>query len=213
MLRLYSDRAAERIIRRLDGLIRAIEARYALPAPVLQAVLYQEITQIDLLDILADLLVALNWLRLTLTGRMQRLPQRRGLLCKLDSSTGYAQIFARVGIDAINFALGRGLPVPGWLALPGGRRLSADDPRDLRDVWRRLNRDRAFNLELAALNLLAAAEEKTGRVDFASYPPEELQRIFTRYNGTSPSVSAYGRAAYAHYVRYSGISKQHRKGD
>ena len=201
MLRLYSARAAERIIRRLDAPIQDISARYALPAPVLQAVLYQEITQIDLLDMLADGLTALNLLRLA--GRAN-LPKGRGVFHKYDCSTGYAQIFARVGIEAVNFALDRGLASPEALGLPA-RRLDAAKPRDLRLVWRRLHREPAFNLELAALNLLSAAEEKTGRIDFASYSPEELQRILTRYNGTSPTVSAYGKAAYAQYLRYQSM--------
>lgn len=199
MLRLYSDRAAERIIRRLDAPIRAIAARYGLPAPLLQAVLFREITQIDLFDPLADSLVALNLWRLR---RRDSFPKKRGLLYKTDSSTGYAQIFGRVGVEALNFALDRGLATAADLDLPE-KRLDANRPRDRRLVWRRLRREPVFNLTLAALNLLAAAEEKTGRIDFASYSPEELQRILTRYNGTSPTVSAYGRAAYADYLRYA----------
>ena len=165
MLKLYSARAAERIIRRLDAPIQDISARYALPAPVLQAVLYQEITQIDLLDMLADGLTALNLLRLA--GRA-KLPKGRGVFHKYDCSTGFAQIFARVGIEAVNFALDNRLTSAEALGLPA-RRLDAAKPRDLRLVWRKLHREPAFNLELAALNLLAAAEEKTGRIDFASF--------------------------------------------
>lgn len=202
MLRLYSDRAAERIIRRLDGTIRAIAARYALPAPLLQAVLYREITQIDLFDPLADCLVAVNLWRLR---RREAFPKKRGLLYKCDSSTGYAQIFGRVGIEAVNFALDRGLTTAADLGLPE-ERLDANRPRDRRLVWRRLRREPVFNLTLAALNLLSAAEEKTGRIDFASYGPEELQRILTRYNGTSPTISAYGKAAYGDYLRYQSMN-------
>lgn len=200
-MRLYSAHAAERIIRRLDAPIRQISARYALPAPVLQAVLFQEISQIDLLDVLADALVALNLL--CLAGR-STLPKKRSILYKCDSSTGYTQIFARVGIEAVNYALDRHLTTAEALGLPS-RRLNAADPRDLRLVWRRLHRKPVFNLELAALNLLSAAEEKTGRIDFASYTPEELQHILTRYNGTSPTVSAYGKSAYAQVLRYAAM--------
>ena len=100
MLKLYRPQAAERIIARLAPQIAAIEARYALPAPCLKAVLYQEITNIDLFDVLVDLLVRRN--------------QRRGVsgpgrLKKSDSSTGYAQIFGFVAINAVNFAVDRGL--------------------------------------------------------------------------------------------------------
>ena len=56
----------------------------------------------------------------------------------------------------------------------------------------------------AALNLLSAAEEKTGRIDFPSYSPEELKLIFTRYNGTVPHITPYGEAVYRHYLRYAG---------
>ena len=203
MLKLYSEKAAERIIRRLSPRIGEISARYALPAPVVKAVLFREITGIDLFDPLADLLVRCNWLRVRLMRKLG-LPTRQGsgLLHKLDSSTGYAQIFASVGIDAVNFALDRGLCTPEALGLPPNRRPDRDDPRDLRYFWRRMKRDTEFNLELASLNLLSAAREKTGRIDFDSYSPEELKQIFTRYNGTAKTVTAYGEAAYADYLRY-----------
>ena len=186
MFRLYSAQMAERIIRRLSPRIQAISGRYAIPAPVLQAILYQEITKIDVLDIAADLLVRLNWLRLTLR---------------------YTQIFARVGIDAINFAVDRGLTTTETLRIPVQRRLDRNRPRDLRLIWRLLKRNKGFNLELAALNLLSAAEQKTGRIDFQSFSPEELKLIFTRYNGTSKTISGYGRETYQQYLRYTGMNK------
>ena len=208
MFRLYSTSMTERIIKRLTPRIRALSERYAIPAAVLQAVLYQEITKIDVLDIAADLLVRFNWLRLTLRGKLDgEMPTGLSPWNKLDSSTGYAQIFARVGIDAINFALDRGLTTMEALKIPVQRRLDRDRPRDVRLIWRLLKRSKSFNLELAALNLLAAAEEKTGRIDFASFSPEELKLIFTRYNGTGKAVSAYGKAAYQQYLRYTGMNK------
>ena len=203
MLRLYGSRASERIIRRCGSTIRRLEERYPLPAPVLQAILYQELTQIDVFDILADCLVQLNWLRLSLLGRLDApLPARRGLLTKLDSSTGYAQIFAFVAIDAANFALDRSLATPEALGFPPGQRPDKARGRDLLRMWQRLQRDRDCNLEFAALNLLSAAEERTGRIDFSSYTPEELKLIFTRYNGKNRAISPYGEAVYRHYLRY-----------
>ena len=206
MLKLYSKKAAERIIRRLSPRIGEISARYSLPAPVIKAVLFREITGIDLFDPLADLLVRCNWLRVSLTEKPgtsgRRSGQGKGLFGKLDSSTGYAQIFAFVGIDAVNFALDRGFCTLESLGLPPDRRPDRNDLRDLRYFWHRLKRQREFNLELASLNLLSAAEEVTGRINFGSYSPEELKRIFTRYNGTAKTVTAYGEAAYADYLRY-----------
>ena len=206
MFRLYSERAAARIVKKLEEPIRAICARYPLPVPALQAVLLQEITQIDLFDPLADALVWLNGARLALcerlTDRALRLPNRRGLLYKFDSSTGYAQIYAFVGIAALHFGCERGLCRMEDYGFAPEESLDAALARDRRRVWLRLRRDRRLNLELAALNLLSAAEEVTGRIDFASFTPEELQRIFTRYNSSrADRISAYGRAVYARYLR------------
>ena len=208
MFRLYSAQTAETIIRRMDASIRRIEARYRIPAPVLQAILFQEITQIDLFDLFADWLVQFNWLRLSRRGKLgDKRRRRRSLWYKLDSSTGYAQIFGRVGIQAINFALDRGLTTAEELAVPTDRRLDAEDLHDLHTIWKRLHREASFNLEVAALNILSVAAEKTGRIDFASYSPEELQQVLTRYNGTSREISVYGKTAYSHVLRYTESAK------
>ena len=193
MLKLYSEKTAETIIARFAPEIGEISERYALPGAYLKAILFQEITQIDLLDVLADLLVQRN-LRRGVSGP--------GPLQKSDSSTGYAQIFASVAINAINFAADRGLTSYASLALPEDHRLDPVCLPDRHLVWERLHGDPVFNLTAAALNLLSAAEEMTGRIDFPSYSPEETKLIFTRYNGTYREVSAYGEAAYKHYLRY-----------
>ena len=193
MLKLYSPNSAERILRKYRGTIDAVAARYALPAPFIEAILYVEITGIDLFDPLADLLVRLSG------GR------KRGLLGRRDSSTGYGQIFGFVAINAANFAVERGLTSYTALGLPE-RRLDPKDAADCYLVWSRLNREPEFNIELCALNLLCAAEEVTGRIDFSGYSPEEIQRIFTRYNGTVPHITPYGEAAYREYLRYAALN-------
>ncbi len=193
MLKLFNPKAAERIIARYAPQINEISSRFALPAACIKAILYQEITGIDLFDILVDLLVQRN--------------QRRGIfgpgrLQKTDSSTGYAQIFGFVAINALNFAADRGLASYAALGVPTDHRLDPAALPDIRLVWGRLHRDPIFNMTAAALNLLSAAEEKTGRIDFPSYSPEELKLIFTRYNGTVPHITPYGEAVYQHYLRY-----------
>ena len=194
MLKLYSPRAAERIIRRYGETIDRIAARYALPAPFIQALLFTELIRIDVLDPLADLLVRINH------GNAD------GLLHKRDSSTGYAQIFAFVGINAINYALDRGLDTPAGLGIPGERRLRPDEAEDLRRIWFRLQRDRLFNARLAILNLMAAGEEMNGHTDFSRYGPEEIQRTLTRYNADVRHVTAYGREVYRYYTVFSAMS-------
>ncbi len=196
MLKLYSPRAAERIMKRYSGDIEDIAARYGLPAACLRAILYKELTEIDLMDVAADALVKFN------QRRLDAPVNGGGFLDKCDSSTGCGQIFGYVAIRAINFAADRGLTDPAALGLPADRRLDPQNLADLRLVWGRLHSDPVFNIECTALNLLAAAEEMTGRIDFPGYSPEELKLVFTRYNGDFKDVSPYGEAAYAIYQRY-----------
>ncbi|MBQ9412698.1 MAG: hypothetical protein IJU29_06350 [Oscillospiraceae bacterium] len=219
MIKLYSPAGAERRIHGCGELLRDIQARYRVPAACLRAILYNEMTEMDLLDVAADLSVRFYWARFDLRSRLctrgllkDRTPVlRAGPLGKRDSSTGWAQIFSYVGINACRFAFDRGLAAPASLGLPEDRTLDPRDPEDLRAVWLRLNRDREFNLRLAAFNLLAAAEQMTGRMDFDGCSPEELRRIFTRYNADTDRVTAYGERAYANYLRYRA-AEQHTDG-
>ena len=212
MIKLYTRARAGRTVASQAALLQALSRRYPLPAACVQAILYKELIEIDLLDIVADLAVRFYWFRYGLRRRLcgwglLRSPEpllRWGPFGKRDSSTGCAQIFAYVGIRAVNFALDRDLlPSQEALGLPAGRRLNPETPEDLREVWYRLYRDTAFNTELAALNLLAAAEEMTGRVDFPSYTPEELMLVLTRYNADTGRITDYGREAYGYYLTYS----------
>ncbi len=193
MLRLYGPKAAERIVERCAPTIEAVSTRYALPAAFIRALLYTELVRIDVLDLAADLLVRLNRCR------------PGGLFGKRDSSTGCGQIFGFVAINAANFAVDRGLTSYAALGLPE-RRLDPENPADLFLMWDRLNRDPAFNIELSALNLLAAADEVTGRTDYSAFTPEEIRRVYTRYNGTSKQITPYGEEAYGHYLRYAAHS-------
>ncbi len=193
MIKLYSPNAAERIISIHSDTIEAIAARYPLPAPFLRALLYTELIRIDILDPLADLTVRLNALFGT------------EILHKRDSSTGYGQIFGFVAINAANFAVDHGLAQYADLGLPE-RKLDPENAADLQLVWNRLNRDPEFNITMSALNLIAAAEEVTGRIDFPGYSPEEIQRVYTRYNGTVPNITPYGEEAYRNYLRYAGFA-------
>lgn len=208
MLKLYSPERADRIIRRYSGHIEAVSRRYGIPPAYMKAVLYKEIIAIDILDPVADLLVALNWL--FRRGR----PFRAGkgllsrILNKTDSSTGYAQIFARVGIGAVNYAARRGLDTPE--ALGFDKDPDSGDPAQVHALWRRLLHDRKLNITLGVLNLIAAAEEMNGHTDFARYTPEETKRAFTRYNADVRHVTPYGEETYGYYLGFldRGSSEQ-----
>ena len=187
-MKLYSRQSAERIIERHTDWIHMLSQRYPIPEACVKAILFNELTEIDFLDILADLAVKGYWLRYSLRKKLgcrDATPiLRRGVFGKRDSSTGYAQIFGYVGINAINFAQDRGLWDAAAHEIPPVLRLNPDEPDHLRLVWMRLNKDMRFNLELAALNLLAAAEEMRRNEGMTV---KDLQGIF----GFSTSQAIY----------------------
>ena len=212
MLRLYSVKRTERIIGEYAPWIETVSARAGIPAACMKAVLRKEIAEIDILDPVADTLVWFNWLRCDIRRALYRLglvkseaPGRRGrILGKLDSSTGFAQIFAFVAVNAVNFALDRGLSGEEELGLAPGERLSADSLRDRERMWRRLLRDKKYNIRMGTLNLISAGEKVNGHTDFARYTPEEMKRMFTRYNADTRTVTPYGEEVYKYYQQYSG---------
>ncbi|MBQ7737273.1 MAG: hypothetical protein IJT62_05495 [Oscillospiraceae bacterium] len=205
MIRLYSPARTERLLDGLSPRLREASERYGVPEACLRAVLYQEMTRMDVLDLPADWLVSLRhrlWrLRRSSPGGRELPPG------KFDSSTGYAQIFAGTAIDAIRFACSRGLADPAALGF-AERLPDRSSPADLDRVWDRLHRDRDFNLVCCALNLLSAGEEMTGRVDFPGYTPEELKLVFTRYNANVRRITPYGEQVYELYRRYSGAAER-----
>ena len=206
MLRVYSDRKAEQILDACRDTLQKLEFTVGVPAPCLRAVLFWEITHIDILDLPADLAVRFYWFRYRLRKKlgMNPVPRlRKGPFGKRDSSTGYGQIFAAVGIRAIRFALAHGFSLT-ELGLPD--RPPDETGEELYRVWLRLHRDHDFNLTLSALNLLSAAEERTGSGDFAGMSPEELKTTFTRYNTTAPGITAYGEEVYGYYLRFRSRS-------
>jgi len=198
MLNLYSEENALRVLEENAAQIDGICGECGLPPAYLRAVLMMELTRMDILDPLADTVVAVNWLGAPL---LRPAVEDKNPLRKLDSSTGPGQIYSRVAIQAIRFARECGVSVAAIRDLKP--ELSEEDPEDLRLVWRRLNRDTAFNLSCAALNILHCAWQMTGRIAFDSYSPQEIKLIFTRYNADVKHVTAYGEEAYAWYLRFS----------
>ena len=206
MIKLYSAKKTERILAEYGDWIETVSERYAIPSAMIKAVLRKEIADIDLLDPVADSLVRCYWLRRRLFG--DGAAKRRGILGKRDSSTGCAQIFAYVAINAANYALDRGLDDAAGLGLPEDRRLDRTNEDDLCAMWYRLKRDRKFNIQMGALNLISAADEMNGHTDFARCTPEELQRAFTRYNANTDRITAYGKEVYGYYLEYTALSNE-----
>ena len=200
MLKLYSKAASRQIIARCEPLICSASAKYGVPAGWIRAILFRELTDIDLLDLAADFAVRFYYFRYRLFRRLPASDSR--FFGKKDSSTGYSQIFAYVAINAANFALDRGLADYASLGIVSDHRLNRENPDDLWLVWRRLDRDRGFNIEMAALNLLSAAQEMNGRVDCPAFSPEETKLCFTRYNADARHITQYGEQAYRYYLDF-----------
>ena len=219
MMKRYTQKQIEKIMAGQAGWIQRLEEMYGIPRAYLQAVLFKEMTEINFVDTLADLAVKWYWLRYDFLSWfccvLKRPPLHHfpgGLLKKRDSSTGYAQIFAYVAIRAMRYALEKGLESsPVAFGFPEDHVPEEKDPADLGRVWQRLNGDPGFNLRMAALNLISAAEEMTGRIAFSSYSPAEIQLIFTRYNANSRTVTAYGRETYQYYLAFSGKKQEDRE--
>ena len=179
-------RRAEKILDKYRARIKWAADTFLLPAALIRAVLYQEMTAIDLWDAAADVAVLL------------KLPGKK------DSSTGYGQIFGRVGLQALNYAVDRGLTGYEAWGFGPGHRLRAEDPKDVRRVWKKLFISPDFNIAATAMNLLSATEEMTGRQDPGQCTAEEIQLVLSRYNANTRHITAYGKSAYGHYLRYLG---------
>ena len=205
-MKLYSPNRAERILRSLDSEIERICRMVHLPSAVLKAVLYKEITDIDFFDPLADAIVAFNWQRVHLLNHLPDLEGKQnksGFFRKFDSSTGYGQIFARTAILAIRFATTHGIITTETLGLGMGQTFSPDSPAHVFEIWKKLHRERSFNLACSALNLLFAAWEMNGRITFENFSPDELKRTFTRYNANVRQITPYGEVTYQYYLKYT----------
>ena len=189
MMKLFGRQRVEEIIRKYDAWIDQVAVRYKIPANMIRVILYQELTRLDIFDPLVDLIVRLRIFR------------------KKDSSTGYAQVFGYVGLNAVNFAVSRGLTSYEALGIKSDHPLRTDSKEDVFLVWKLLNEDPKANIEIAALNLIAAAEELTGKIDFSTFSPDEIARIFSRYNARTKGITAYGREAYE---RYRGLEGEDR---
>ena len=186
MLKLISPKRAEKILCRWDGYIAGLAGSFHIPKELVRAVLYKEMTDIDILDPAADIAVLLPFVK------------------KHDSSVGYGQIFSRVAINALNFAVGKGITDYPSAGIPDGHTLDPDDPADLRMMWQKLHRSREANILFTTLNLLAAADEMTGSTDFARMSDEELKLVLTRYNANVRHITAYGEEVFRLYRQFLG---------
>ena len=183
-MNLISPHKAETLIEAHREDIANASSRYHVPTAAIKAILYQEMTMIDIVDIVADLVVKF------------KLPIKR------DSSTGYAQIYGWVALNAANYAVDNGLASYETLGISTDHRLDPANRKDVRKIWRLVNASACANIELATINLIVAADEMLGRTNFDKFSDNDYKLVFTRYNGNCRQVSAYGERAFARYRAY-----------
>lgn len=102
-----------------------------------------------------------------------------------DCSTGFGQIFASTAIDAINYAVDRGLYY--------GKKYNIKDWKDVWEIWQKLHNDINFNIEICALVLIWGANDVGINGIKYSYTDQELKEIIARYNGEGVDAAAYGQ--------------------
>ena len=206
MIRLYSRPRAEQAIEREAPFIREVAERYGVPVSWIKGILLKEMTELNLMDLLADLAVRFYYFRYHL---LKRVPKSKGaFLGKNDSSTGWGQIYAFCAIDSLNFAADRGIARYEDFGLTSDCRLDKAGPDDRWLIWKRLHGDRHFNIEMCALTLRSCAEERTGKQASPDFSPEEIKQTFTRYNGNVPHITRYAEQAYQFYQEYQEHTAQ-----
>ena len=197
MIRLYSRRRAEQAIERETPFIRETAEKYGVPVSWIKGILLQEMTELNLMDPLADLAVKFYYFRYHLFSRV---PKSKGAFL--------GKIYAFCAIDSLNFAADRGIARYEDFGLNPDRRLDKTVPDDRWLIWKRLHGDRHFNIEMCALTLRSCAEERTGKQASPDFSPEEIKQTFTRYNGNVPHISNYAEQAYRFYQNYQEHTAQ-----
>lgn len=185
----YSSEAALELVLSCDKTITDAAARYGVEKAVLQAVLFQELRFLNVLDEV-DLFVAATHAYLrqmedyeSLPGseRALALPPTRPVVFRLDSSTGLGQIFADTAIQAVNWQAGRQVYDP-------------EDWHDVCAVWTRLREDDTYNIETAALVL--AYKRSLLRSESGIEP--SAGDIIQAYNGTGELSRRYREVVCAY---------------
>ncbi len=101
-----------------------------------------------------------------------------------DSSTGCCQIFASTAINAYNYAINH--------KFISGEKIDGSNWKEVEKVWKKLNKDMEYNIEMATLALIHAA----AMVEISTYTYEytdiEIEKVLARYNGTGDAAKLYG---------------------
>ena len=173
-------------------MICEIAGQLCIPAEWILGIMEHEMAMMNVLDVIADRLVILYWRGWHLQNRLHvhHNPEwkRHGMI-RNDSSTGYGQIFARTAMEALNFARRNQIYDP-------QRTFSSDNPEDMWYVWNRLRTDRRFNVLVCGLCLIHAGTGINETRPTQAYTPDEVRKMFSRYNAKTATITEYGKEVY-----------------
>ncbi|MGW4211534.1 glycoside hydrolase domain-containing protein [Lentzea sp. NPDC004789] len=153
------------VIMKYDGLITELAQTLRMRKAAIQCPLLWEYRKFNSLDTAADAAVIAG-----VDG---------------DCSTGLAQIFAWVAIDARNQCIRDGII--------NGDIMNKDNSDHIKAVWNKLHYDPIYNVSTIPLVLIEAARLITlprPRLDWFEY---QYRDTLARYNGTGPKAQEYGR--------------------
>ncbi len=185
----YSSRDALAAVLAYDAAVTAAAERYGVEKAMVQAVLFQEIRFLNLLDEVDHFVAAAHtYLQIRedwgQSSPQQRLPALPPAF-RTDSSTGLGQIFAATAIRAVNWREGRTV-------------YDAEDWHDLQAVWDTLRNDNLYNIDMTALVL--AYERSVLREKNGTEPP--AADIMQAYNGSGPLSLRYREAVSEYYAAF-----------
>ena len=192
----YSSQRALSVVLSRGETIAAAAARFDVEPEMVQAVLFQEMRFLNVLDEVDHCVAATHayldrletYESLPPEERLYAEPPVRPVVFRLDSSTGLGQIFARTAIRALNWQAGREI-------------CDEEDWHDLSAIWARLRGDETYNIEMTALVLAYKRDLLCGQ----GLEPTALD-IMQAYNGTGEASRWYRQVVSEHYRAFRAYS-------
>jgi hypothetical protein len=213
----YNSEEALDIILKYDDTITRIANKLGIQKALIQTVLYQELRAFNVGDKFSDGLVIDRYM---LNDKVKKTgenllndvlnPPRAVPFSREDSSTGLGQIFAATAIKAMNDT---------GYTKDDGTLYDANNPDDITEVWKKLNSDDEFNIEMVARNLKSISDgnqgtpsdPRNGDINAITNPEERTKAILGRYNGSDSrffkGATNYGEETYDYYNTFEKFSE------
>lgn len=177
--KVSTPQALDKVLSRdVDWVLTDVCRRLNMRKALAQAVLFQELRHYSSLDDAADGLVVDHY-------------EGTGMSIKDDSSTGIAQMFARVVIRARNYCIGQSI-ITGVVRNP-------ESETDIWAIWKRLRNEDVYSVTSVPLVLIhAASMVNIARPDLQQNRAD-ARRTIARFNGTNADAEVYGDKVAGYY--------------